>query len=279
MFRNVNISGVLIVASGTMIRATGDITIAPNASIVVNAESQIQTINPSQKGIAMSASFGSQGGKGQPLGRTATLSRADLAGGGSGYRSTTNSNISGGDGGPRLILAAKGNIVIRGSIDAAGRHGLNTSSQNNSPTPVAGGGGGGGGVVSLVSRGTLTVDADGKILANGGNGANGWAGTTPVAGQLFGGGGGGGGGIIQLLSANPPVIANTALLSVAGGTAGLAAVSGTPTTLVQVGGGGGASGGEGGDGTASTAASGAAKDGSTGDYSITVTPQPEWLFN
>ncbi|WP_216617755.1 hypothetical protein [Corallococcus carmarthensis] len=115
MFRNVNISGVLIVASGTMIRATGDITIAPNASIVVNVESQIQTINPSQKGIAMSASFGSQGGKGQPLGRTATLSRADLAGGGSGYRSTTNSNISGGDGGPRLILAAKGNIVIRGS--------------------------------------------------------------------------------------------------------------------------------------------------------------------
>ncbi|RKH61287.1 DUF7151 family protein, partial [Corallococcus llansteffanensis] len=174
MFHNVTIDSMLIVSSGTTIRATGDIIIGSSGSIVVIPDSQIQTLNPSQKGIAMSASFNYLGGKGLDKGRTSLVSRADLLGGGSGFRSTTNSDIRGGDGGGRLILAAKGNIIIRGYIDASGYPGINNSIPAGAPTPVAGGGGGGGGVVSLISRGTITVDTYGRIYANGSNGAPGW---------------------------------------------------------------------------------------------------------
>ncbi|MBZ4421940.1 collagen-like protein [Myxococcus sp. RHSTA-1-4] len=283
MFRNVTIDGTLIVSSGTMIRATGDIIIGQSGSIIVSPDFQIQTLNPPQKGIAMSAAWQHLGGRGLDLGRTSLLSRADLAGGGSGYRSTTNADILGGDGGGRLILAAKGNIIIRGYIDANGRQGINNSIPTinrpaGSPTPVAGGGGGGGGVVSLISRGTITVDTNGRIYANGGNGAVGWNGSSPVAGQMYGGGGGGGGGIIQFLSANTPVIVNSANVQVNGGTAGASAVSGAATSLEQTGGGGGGSAGNGGDGTALTVAAGAAKPGTAGDIITVKAAQPELLF-
>jgi hypothetical protein len=283
MFHNVTIDGTLIVSSGTMIRATGDIIIGQTGAIIVSPDFQIQTFNPSQKGIAMSASFNYLGGKGLDLGRTSLVSRADLLGGGNGYRSTTNPDILGGDGGGRLILAAKGNIIIRGYIDVNGRQGINNSIPTinrpaGSPTPVAGGGGGGGGVLSLISRGTITVDTTGKLYANGGNGAVGWNGSSPVAGQMYGGGGGGGGGIIQFLSANTPVIMNSANVQVSGGTAGASAVSGTATTLSQAGGGGGACAGDGGEGTKSTAAADASKPGGVGDIVTVKAAQPELLF-
>ncbi|NOK09631.1 collagen-like protein [Corallococcus exercitus] len=283
MFHNVTIDGTLIVSSGTMIRATGDIIIGQTGAIIVSPDFAIQTLNPSQKGIAMSASFNHLGGRGLDLGRTSLVSRADLLGGGSGFRSTTNPDILGGDGGGRLILAAKGNIIIRGYIDVAGRQGINNSVPTinrpaGSPTPVAGGGGGGGGVVSLISRGTITVDTNGRIYANGGNGAVGWNGATPVAGQMYGGGGGGGGGIVQFLSANAPVIVNAANVQVNGGAAGASAVSGTATTLVQTGGGGGACAGNGGDGTKSTAAGDVSQVGTTGDIITVKADQPELLF-
>ncbi|WP_158623247.1 hypothetical protein [Corallococcus sp. CA053C] len=283
MFHNVTIDSMLIVSSGTTIRATGDIIIGSSGSIVVIPDSQIQTLNPSQKGIAMSASFNYLGGKGLDKGRTSLVSRADLLGGGSGFRSTTNSDILGGDGGGRLILAAKGNIIIRGYIDANGRQGINNSIPTISrpagaPTPVAGGGGGGGGVVSLISRGTITVDTNGRIFANGGNGARGWNGSSPVAGQMYGGGGGGGGGIIQFLSANTPVIVNPVNVQVNSGTEGTSAVSGTATTLVQTGGGGGACAGDGGEGTKSTLSADASKAGATGDIITVKADQPELLF-
>ncbi len=246
MFHNVTIEGSVIVASGTMIRATGDIIISPRGYLGVNPELQIETTNPAPKGIAMSGASGSQGGRGLSAGRAGILSRADLSGGGSGYSPTTDNYVNAGVGGPRLILAAKGNIIIRGTVDVAGRPAVNNHPSNNPAAPVAGGGGGGGGVVSLVSRGTITVDGDGKISANGGNG---WAGSNPVAGNMYGGGGGGGGGIVQFLSSTPPVIGGAANVNVAAGAKGLANVSGTPTTLVQAGGGGGASGGSGGSGT------------------------------
>lgn len=283
MFHNVTIDGMLIVASGTTIRATGDIIIGQDGSIVVSPDFQIQTLNPSQKGIAMSASFNYLGGKGLDKGRTSLVSRADLLGGGSGFRSTTNPDILGGDGGGRLILAAKGNIIIRGYIDVNGRQGINNSIPTinrpaGAPTPVAGGGGGGGGVISFISRGTITVDTNGRIFANGGNGAPGWNGSSPVAGQMYGGGGGGGGGIIQFLSANTPVIVNPVNVQVNNGTAGVSAVSGTATTLVQTGGGGGASAGDGGEGTKSTLSADASKAGATGDIITVKADQPELLF-
>lgn len=283
MFRNVTIDSTLIVSSGTMIRATGDIIIGSLGSIIVSPDFQIQTLNPSQKGIAMSASFNHLGGRGLDPGRTALVSRADLLGGGNGYRSTTNPDILGGDGGGRLILAARGNIIIRGYIDTNGRQGINNSIPTinrpvGSPTPVAGPGGGGGGVISLISRGTITVDTTGRLYANGGNGAPGWHGATPVAGQMYGGGGGGGGGIIQFLSANTPVIVNAANVQVNGGTAGASSVSGTATTLVQTGSGGGASAGDGGEGTSSTTAAGVSKAGTGGDVVKVQAAQPELLF-
>ncbi len=271
MFRNVRIDGTLVVASGTTIRATGDITIGSTGIIVVNQEQQVQSVNTPSRGIAVSTAEDYQGGRGLDLGRSALLTRFDLSGAGGGFRPRhgNTSAASGGEAGGRLILAARGNIVINGSIDIAGRN-----AQLTGGTPLPGGGGGGGGVLTLVSRGTITLGTNGFIRANGGNGANGIAG---AMGVMYGGGGGGGGGIVQFLTATQPSIANQANILLAGGTAGSAAVNGTATSLVP-GGGGGASGGDGGDGTKSTATSGAAEAGSGGDFSLTVTPQPELLF-
>jgi hypothetical protein len=272
MFRNVNINGVLILASGTTIRATGDITLGPQGIIAINPEQQTQTFNSPSRGIAISVAEDYQGGRGLELGRSALLSRFDLSGGGGGFR-PRNANTAayvGGEAGGRIILAAQGNITLNGMIDAMGRNANATGTQ-----PLPGGGGGGGGVVTLVSRGTITVGTNSLIRANGGAGGNAIAGAT---GQLYGGGGGGGGGIVQFLTANQPSIANSSSIVVSGGAAGASAVTGTATTLAAAGGGGGASGGDGGDGTRSTAASGASEPGVTGDFSVTVTPQPELLF-
>lgn len=272
MFRNVSINGVLIVASGTTIRATGDITIGPSGIIAINPVQQTQTVNPPSAGIAYSAAGDYQGGRGLDLGRSALLTRFDLSGGGGGFRPrTTNPGAYvGGEGGGRIILAALGNITVNGLIDAIGRNATISGG-----TALPGGGGGAGGVVTLLARGQLSVGSNGFIRANGGNGANAVAG---ASGQLYGGGGGGGGGIVQFLSTMAPSISNTSNIVVSGGAAGSSAVSGTATVLAAAGGGGGASGGDGGDGTQSTLAVGAAEPGSTGDISTTVTPQPELLF-
>jgi hypothetical protein len=272
MFRNVRIDGTLVVASGTTIRATGDITIGPLGIIAVNAEQQVQSVNSPDRGIAVSAAEDYQGGRGLDLGRSALLTRFDMSGGGGGFRPKHGNTTAafGGEAGGRLILAARGNILINGNIDIAGR-----TAQLTNVTALPGGGGGGGGVLTLVSRGLITLGPNGFIRANGGNGAHGAAG---AAGVLYGGGGGGGGGIVQFLTATQPSIANAANIIVTGGAAGNAGVSGTATTMGPVGGGGGASGGDGGDGTRSTAANGAAESGNAGDFSVTVTPQPELLF-
>jgi hypothetical protein len=272
MFRNVTIDGTLIVASGTVIRATGNITIGPQGIIAVNPEQQVQSVNLPQTGLAVSAAHLHQGGRGLDLGRSALLTRFDLRGGGAGYRPSgaNTTNVSGGEGGGRLILAARGTITINGLIDAAGRN-----AQVSGGSALAGGGGGAGGAVTLLSRGLISVGTNGFIRANGGNGATGVAGTTGV---LFGGGGGGGGGIIQLLSTLPPSLPNPANLVLTGGAAGAAAVNGTASTFVA-GGGGGACGGDGGDGTRSVLSSGAAEPGNTGDLSTSVTAQPELLFH
>lgn len=271
MFRNVTIDGTLIVASGTVIRATGNITIGPFGIIAVNPEQQVQSVNLPQSGLASSAAHLHQGGRGLDLGRSSLLTRFDLRGGGSGYRvsGANTSAVFGGEGGGRLILAARGTITVNGLIDVAGRNAQATGSQ-----PLAGGGGGAGGAVTLLSRGLISLGTNGFIRANGGNGANGIAGPTGV---LHGGGGGGGGGIIQLLSTIAPSITNPANLMLSGGAAGTAAVVGTATSFVA-GGGGGACGGDGGDGTKSLAASGAAEAGNQGDLSTSITAQPELLF-
>ncbi|MFP2934640.1 collagen-like protein, partial [Pyxidicoccus sp. 3LG] len=226
MFRNVTIEGTLIVASGTTIRATGDITIGSGGTIAANPEAQVQTLNPPQTGTAISAASSFQGGRGLDLGRSSLLTRFDLRGGGSGFRTNSNPNISqGGEGGGRLILAARGNVTVQGQIEVEGRDARNLASTG---AGVAGGGGGGGGVVTIVSRGTITVGTNGLIRANGGDGANGVSG---AAGAVYGGGGGGGGGIVQFLSANPTVIATPANIQVAGGAAGAVGASGAATTF------------------------------------------------
>ncbi|WP_275900308.1 DUF7151 family protein [Pyxidicoccus trucidator] len=271
MFRNVRIDGTLIVASGTVIRATGDIIIGPTGIIAANSEPQVQSVNPPGTGLAISAAGGYQGGRGLDLGRSALLTRFDLRGGGGGFRPMAHPTfISGGEAGGRIILAARGNVTVNGTIEVDGRNARNTGAAGQA---LAGGGGGGGGVVSIVSRGTITLGSNGFIRANGGNGANGVSG---VSGTLYGAGGGGGGGIVQFLTANTPVIANVANIQVAGGAAGTPAVQGTATSLVA-GGGGGGSGGDGGEGTFALT-NGAAEAGTTGDTNTTVTPQPELLF-
>ncbi|MFP2911116.1 collagen-like protein, partial [Pyxidicoccus sp. 3LFB2] len=190
MFRNVRIDGTLILASGTTIRATGDIIVGPTGVIAVNPEQQVQSVNSPARGIAVSAAEDYQGGRGLDLGRSSLLTRFDLSGAGGGFRPKHgNPAAVGGEAGGRLILAARGNVILNGTIDIAGRGAQLTGGQ-----PLPGGGGGGGGVLTVVSRGTITLGTNGVIRANGGAGANGIAGAT---GQLYGGGGGGGGGIVQ----------------------------------------------------------------------------------
>ena len=113
--------------------------------------------------------------------------------------------------GGRLILAAKGNIVIRGlyrrerTQRPQQQHSRHQPARRGADT-LAGGGGGGGGVLTiLISRGTIHGRRDRQHLRQWWNGAAGCERPpTRRRGRCTVGGGGGGGGIVQFLTANQP---------------------------------------------------------------------------
>jgi hypothetical protein len=271
-FNNVQIDGTLIVPSGFVLRATGNVTVGPLGIIAVNPVSNAIPSEYPPQGYSVRGAVRYYGGRGTDLGQVPFLASVPVTGGGNGARTVDNTvNAFGGEGGGSLAIYAKGSITINGNIDVAGRN-----AQLTGGTGLPGGGGGGGGLFVAVSRGAFTLGTNGFIRAGGGSGANGIAGAT---GLVYGGGGGGGGGVVLLISTANPSIVNTANVIVTGGNAGNAGVNGTATTLAAIGGGGGAGGGDGGDGTRSASPSGAAEQGNNGDFLAIVAANPENLVH
>jgi hypothetical protein len=120
----------------------------------------------------------------------------------------------------------------------------------------------------LLAKGTLFVDPQGRIQANGGNGGNGVENGTVMNSEGEGGGGGGGGGIIHLLASS---LSGFGTVQVLGGTAG------TSGTLDPSRGGyGGVSFGQGGSGA--NGANRPPQNGSPGKLFLTQVSAPEDLL-
>lgn len=230
-FNNITIEGTLLIPSGMVLKASGNVTI--NGTIAILPATNTSMPHP---GIANSAADLNQGGAGLYFFQAASLVKAPLQSGGSGKLPVLG---TGGAGGGGLTIYAKGNITIgsSGILDLRGRNGENPQTAG---IGINGTGGGAGGVVVLAAKGNITNN--GNILATGGNGANGFNGN---GGFGEGGGGGGGGGIVVMIT-NGTVSAGN--VNVNGGAAGSNASAVPPNTTLNLGGGGGACGGSGGSG-------------------------------
>ncbi|HWB85169.1 MAG TPA: hypothetical protein VG675_13575 [Bryobacteraceae bacterium] len=245
-FTTLSVTGTLTVPSGTIIRATGNVTISGNIVVATNP-------NAGQGIATTAATLGAAGTAGTGgTGVNSLLARMMLnpgAVGGGGGPLTGGGAVDVGGGGTIVILAA-GSITVSagGSIHSDGAAGGPINSN------TIGGGGSGGGIIVLASQ--TSISNSGTISAAGGAGANSISGTSPS--------GGGGGGIVNLLA--PSVSAGT--ITVAGGAAGTGGDTG------GFGGGGGASGGNGGN----SGASGAATAGSAGLSFVKIMTDPSTLF-
>ncbi len=264
---------VLSVPGGTVLRATGDVTINGTLRVLSQnpggflqtadeafSTSTVPGYHPPGAGISSNpagtgelgpntaARLGGVGGRGLADGDL-RIGEHLLRGGGGGAPAGTTVFKIGGTGAGAVMIVAGGTITVNGSIVASPAD----FSGNN------GAGGGGGGVVVLASKAGVTNA--GLIAANGGPGNPG--------GTQGGSGGGGGGGVILL--AAPSVSAGT--LQVNGGIGGEARGSGIITANPRIGGGGGgASGGNGGFG-ASAASNGSCTAGSDGSAGKTLVLQ------
>ncbi|HVG63016.1 MAG TPA: collagen-like protein [Hyalangium sp.] len=267
-FSNISIAGTLIVPSGTILRATGDVTVSGTITVLQGAE---DTGNgPPAPGVSRGVPGAFHGGTGVSLFAAARMTKSLPMAGGAGEGKIADG--PGGSGGGSLVVAAQGNVSIPvgGSITANGTNGVTTAVAGD----IGGPGGGAGGIIVVAARGNITVG--GTIRANGGNGGNAVNSNGGTTGA--GGGGGGGGGIIHLASVNP--IAVTGTVQANGGAPGQDQLV-TPTGSNITGSGGGACGGDGGDGGGNTAFSGPANPaqaGSVGHVIQLVTAAPENLL-
>lgn len=267
----------LIVASGTILRVTGDVTI--NGIISVSLQglpgkfyantssfSPVPVYQPPSIGIASAPAV---------IGQIGTSS-ADRLGGLPGFakflpeglQSFSDTLLLGGGGGaPGHIDAFAGfgggslMIVAGGTVTIASGGGIQADAFTNELNN--GSGGGGGGIVAIAAK-TAIVQA-GTIWARGSDGNS--------AGAYAASGGGGGGGLILLAS---PTITTTGANLVNGGSGGQSALAGTITQSPRIGGGGGgASVGNGGIGAAAKidGSSTSADDGGEGKvYKLAVDP-------
>lgn len=264
-FQNIQINGTLIVPSGFILRAAGDVTIGTSGNITVNPDATNFGDNPG-RGVARAAASKYKGGIALNGGQIPLLAKIPVYGGGAGAKLADNAALSGGEGGGSLAIYARGNILNQGIIDASGRNGQISSGSN-----LPGVGGGAGGVVVLVASGAISQDENGLIKANGGSGGNGAA----IQTTSYGGGGGGGGGVVLMISPAQPSIANAANIQISGGAAGANAGTGG---ILNPGGGGGASGGSGGEGGKPIVGSPMpAQAGINGQFQTIVAPKPEKL--
>jgi hypothetical protein len=235
----------LVVPGGTMIRATGTVTISGmltvgDGSIAASSGSGWVAAQPYSLagGVALS-----------PLELRSELRAGSRAGGGpaliSGlYHNPANAGVGGGI----VVIASVGAM----SVGAAG--GITAAGGNGSADAGAGFayGGGGGGVIVIASK--TSIVNSGFINARGGNGVAGSSGNYTSSG-------GGGGGVIHFLAPSGTVTAGTT--NVLGG-----AVGGIDNGAGYAGG-GGASGGNGG---------GPAAGGSAGLIFTTAVADPSTVF-
>jgi hypothetical protein len=247
----------LTVPSGTVIRATGNVTISGNIVVakVWNAGMGAAT------SAALCDTTGTQPGiYGVGLGDANALIARQLVnpgrrgGGGGGCESEG----GGGQGGGTLVILASGAITIHsgGSISANGTAGLDETMVHN-------GGGGGGGIIVLASR---TSIANSGVL-NVWGGAGGSLSVSNCGGSTAStGGGGGGGGLINLLA--PSISAGTASVAGGAGGAGWSGATGC----------GGGGGGSYGDGGFSGAGGINGSAGAPGAVLTTIIQDPSTLF-
>ncbi|WP_146250323.1 hypothetical protein [Paenibacillus flagellatus] len=265
-FSEIRIEGTLILPSGIVLQASGNILITGAVHVLAGgADSGNGSPNP---GVSIAEAGPFSGGIGLGPLQASQITLPKAAAGGAGSRVLLG---GGGEGGGALVLLAGGAIHIgAGALVAA--NGNDGTNPQLAGAGIAGSGGGAGGIIVMAARGPLTVD--GTITANGGRGADGWDGD---GGDGEGGGGGGSGGIVHLISVHAPVVAGT--LQVNGGTGGGNAPG--VTGIVTAGGGGGACGGNGGNGGGTPAPGlpvAASQPGQIGQALQTVTPTPEHLF-
>lgn len=263
-FTSITIDGSLIVPSGTVIRATGDIWVSGTITVVPGTRDSGN--GAPHPGVSLAAPGVIDGGVGLSVLTASALVRPPAAAGGAGDRQRS---VLGGEGGGSLVLLAGGNFTLLpgSTINANGSSGINPSSAGD----VGGSGGGAGGIVVLAAKSSVTIG--GSIRANGGAGANGVNANGGTQGA--GGGGGGGGGIIHLIASSAPSVTGT--LQALGGAAGADAQS----TNNQAGSGGGACGGSGGNGGGNPvfgAAFESAMPGGSGYVIQSVVPEPENLL-
>jgi hypothetical protein len=258
-FTDLTVTGSLIVPSGTVLRATGNVTVTGTITVLPGTGDS-GGFRP-LAGVALAPAGQPQNGVGVSVGQAAQVLRVPFSAGGAGARSAL---LTGGEGGGSVAIHARGNI----SVGAGGfirANGANSVNPNTASAGLVGGGGGAGGVVVLLAKGTMTVS--GTIQATGGNGSSGFDGN---GGNSEGGGGGGGGGIVHLLASSAPSVSGS--IQVNGGAAG--ANAGASATITG-GGGGGACGGNGGVGGIT---GGAPANGAVGHVIQTATPSPENLL-
>ena len=250
---------MLVVPSGTILRATGNVTIN-GAILVTQGAVDNGTFRP-HPGVGLGAASNPQQGIGLSQTAAARLVKLPEYGGGAGARNAT---CTGGGGGGSFAIYARGtlSVPLGGSITASGLPSINPATGT---VGVPGGGGGGGGLIVLMGK--TSVSVAGTLQAAGGNGSPGFDGNL---GNAEGGGGGGGGGIILLLSSTAPTVTGT--IGVSGGSAG--ANAGASATI-NAGGGGGGAGGNGGSGGSTTTTPTA---GSAGYLIQSTLPTPEALL-
>ncbi len=271
-FTNITISGNLIVPSGTVLRATGDVTINGTASVTVLPGVEDLGNGEAPAGVGRTPASTYSGATALSPLQAAQLGIPSFAAGGAGARLYAGDNANGGAGGGGFTILAQGTVrIFAGAlVTANGQSGTNPQTAGAS---ILGTGGGAGGVVVLVGKTGITLA--GTIRANGGAGADGFNGN---GGTGEGGGGGGGGGIIHLLSSTSPVITGTREVNAGAPGNNAAATTGTSITTA---GGGGASGGNGGNGGGFIPATATVVNptaGSAGQVLTTVAPQPELLL-
>jgi hypothetical protein len=237
-------SGVtLYVPSGTVIRATGMVTISGTIVVEPGGAQGLAAFQASQASVSGSAAL--------PPSVLQKLSNPGLFGGGNGAMESADGTA--GYGGGSLVILAGGSISISGSIDANGSAGADESFNGGNAS-----GGGAGGIIILASK--VSIVNTGTLSAVGG------AGGPANASNDHDNGGGGGGGLIHLFSpSNTP--GSTALTGGAAGTT--SGFLGDGTGL-----GGGAMGGNGG----SPAISSNATAGSSGLVFTTTVADPATLF-
>lgn len=264
-FQDLTINGPVTVPSGTIIRCTGNFTIASGGSITVSpGVLGVQNAGSSPlTGLSPSAPDQVKGGAKIDPYLAPQVVQPGIVGGGAGWTPYYPASSptpdkpfdvggKGGDGGGAIYIRAMGGIGIAGSITADGGAGAGG--------PNGGGGGGGGGYVVLMSPKQITVN--GQISVKGGKGGDG--------GAKFGAAGGGGGGLVCLVGPPTMVTIPGVAPDVSAGPPG---TPGGPNA--GYGGGGGGCAGKGGD--ASYGTNGGATLAQNGLVCIIQTASPEVL--